>query len=409
MVVFRKFKAIRPNPKLVQDVACLPYDVLSSSEARELAAGNPYSFLHIDKAEVDLPETVDVHSSEVYEKAAENLETFLEEEWLVKDEQAEFYLYELTMNGRSQTGIVGTTAIDDYSSGKIKRHEYTLPAKEQDRIRHFDATNSNSSPIFLTYHAEAEIQSLIADWKAEHTAIYDFISYYDVQHKVWAIDDASVADKLTALFKEVPALYIADGHHRSASSVAVGKKRREELGSNPEAAYNYFLSVVFPDNELEILDYNRVVTTPLPENFWDKVAESFEIEEIEKSAPAQPHDIHAYTAEKGWLKLTAKPEQIPDDEVERLDVAILQARVLAPLLAIQDPKTSPNIAFVGGIRGLDALEKGVAEGGTIAFAMYPPSLAELLAVADAGKIMPAKSTWFEPKLLSGLFLHDLKD
>ncbi|WP_374285637.1 DUF1015 domain-containing protein [Lactococcus sp.] len=402
MVVLRAFKAIRPEQKLAQDVATLPYDVLSSKEARQLGQDNPYSFLHIDKSEIDLPSELDQHDEQVYQQALSALTSFLAKGWLKKADQNQLYLYELTMDGRTQTGIVGTTAVSDYENGLIKRHEYTLPEKEQDRIRHFETTQTNTSPIFLTYRSQESIQKIMSDWKNQHQAEIDFVSFYGVRHRVFVIDDKAVITSLERAFAAVPALYIADGHHRTASANKVGK-----MLDSTEA--QYFLSVIFPDDELEILDYNRVVKTALPSDFWKQVAQKFDIEPVEKSRPAGKHQIHAFTKSEGWQKLTVKAENVPNDEVNSLDVAILQNEILAPLLQIDNPKTNPNIAFVGGIRGIDALEKEVNAGASIAFAMFPPAMEELLAVADAKKIMPPKSTWFEPKLLSGLFLHDLND
>lgn len=406
MVIVKAFKAIRPREDLVEKVATLPYDVLSSSEARVISADNPYSYLHIDKAEVDLPVDIDSHSEAVYQQAATALKDFLEAGWLKKEDENRLYLYELTMNGRTQTGIVGCTSISDYENGKIKRHELTLPEKEQDRINHFEATNCNTSPIFLAYHEKHEIQALVSEWKQSHEPIYDFTSFYGVAHRVYLVDDNDVVEQLEHYFSQVSALYIADGHHRSASAFKVGAKRRSAENDDENAEYNYFLSVIFPDNELKILDYNRVIKTALPQDFWENVAEKFNFEKIERSSPQRTHEIHAFSNHQ-WFRLTPKNEIIPTDEVEALDVAILQNEILAPLLEIDNPKTNPNIKFVGGIRGLSALEDEVNAGAGIAFALYPPTMSELLAVADAGKIMPPKSTWFEPKLLSGLFLHEL--
>lgn len=406
MVEIHAFRAIRPDDALADKIATLPYDVLSSAEARELAADNAQSFLHIDKSEVDLPADGDVHSDAVYAQADKNLQDFISKGWLKKDGQPQLYLYELTRGGRVQTGLVATTTVADYENGAIKRHEYTLPEKEEDRIRHFDATRSNTSPIFLTYRAEAAAEKLIENWKPTHNATVDFTSFYDVRHRVFVIDDEAVIQQLTEIFVSVPALYIADGHHRAASAVKVAKKWRDEGRATTES--ERFLSVIFPDTSLEILDYNRVVTAALPENFWEKVAEKFEIEKVANGKTEQVHDIRALTAD-GWVKLTPKNGILSADEVASLDVALLQTHILAPLLGIFDPKTSPDIEFVGGIRGIDALEAAVADGASIAFALYPPTLEALLSVADAGKIMPPKSTWFEPKLLSGLFLHDLED
>lgn len=401
MVTVRAFKAIRPDEKKVSQVATLPYDVLDSDEARDLAQGNPFSFLHIDKSEIDLPANTDSHSQIVYDQAATNLADFINKGWLKKEDKNELYLYELTMDGRTQTGLVATTAVAEYNNGDIKKHEFTLPEKEQDRINHFKTTMANTSPIFLTYRAKDDIQNIMGSWKNDHDPIYDFVSFYNVRHRVFAINDNQTINELQFLFQTVPSLYIADGHHRSASAANVG----QILQTNES---KYFLSVIFPDTELQILDYNRLVYRPLGSEFWKNVAQKFDIQKIELNKPTQVHHIHAFT-KSGWVRLIPKANIIPTDLVQALDVSILQNEILAPLLGIDNPKTSPHIKFVGGIRGLEELEKGVEEGASIAFALFPPSITELLAVADAGKIMPPKSTWFEPKLLSGLFLHDLKD
>ncbi|MBP2100617.1 DUF1015 domain-containing protein [Enterococcus rivorum] len=410
MVTIHPFKGIRPAPELSDKVATLPYDVLNSAEARELGKDNPYSYLHIDKAEIDLPETLSPYDDQVYTKAGENLALFLQKQWLIQEERPLLYLYELVMNGRSQTGIVTCTSIQDYSDNKIKKHEFTRPEKEVDRIRHIEACDANTSPIFLTYRGQKEIQNLITDWKKNHQPAYDFTSFHDVTHRVWVIDDALVINQLQEHFeKKVPALYIADGHHRTESAVKVGQKYKE---THPEAApteeFNYFLSVIFPKEELEILDYNRVLNVPIPENFFDLLAPSFTVEKTETGKPAHAHSFGMYLNQQ-WYTLTAKTDILSTDPVDGLDVSLLQNHVFAKIFAIHDVRTDQRIDFVGGIRGMTELEKLVdSDAWTVAFSVYPTTMDDLLAVADAGKIMPPKSTWFEPKLLSGLFLHDLE-
>lgn len=410
MVTIHPFKGIRPTPALADQVATLPYDVLNSAEARELGKGNPYSYLHIDKAEIDLPATLSPYDDQVYAKAGANLVRFLQKQWLIQEERPLLYLYELTMNGRSQTGIVTCTSIQDYSNGKIKKHEFTRPEKEVDRIRHIEACDANTSPIFLTYRGQKEIQNLITIWKKKHLPAYDFTSFHDVTHRVWVIDDSTVIQQLQQHFeKDVPALYIADGHHRTESAVKVGQKYQEE---HPKAAsteeFNYFLSVIFPKEELEILDYNRVLNVPIPENFFDLLATNFTVKQTETGKPTQAHSFGMYLDQQ-WYTLTAKKEILSADPVAGLDVSLLQNHVFANIFAIHDVRTDKRIDFVGGIRGMAELEKLVDSGEwTVAFSVYPTTMDDLLAVADAGKIMPPKSTWFEPKLLSGLFLHDLE-
>ncbi|MGC6769111.1 DUF1015 domain-containing protein [Enterococcus sp. LJL51] len=410
MVKIHPFRSIRPAAKLSEKVATLPYDVLNSAEARELGQENPYSYLHIDKAEIDLPEELSPYDSQVYEKAADNLKAFIEKEWLLQEENPALYLYELVMNGRSQTGLVACTAVEDYTAGKIKKHEFTRPEKEVDRIRHIEACDANTSPIFLTYRSQTDIQQLMDSWKSAHTPVYDFTSFHEVGHKVWVIDEKEVISAFTNAFEaNVPALYIADGHHRTESAVKVGEKYREQHPQLPkDAEINYFLSVIFPKEELEILDYNRVVNVPLPENFLKQLAENFTVETANAGKPAQPKTFGMYL-DGQWYTLTAKKHILSDDPVEGLDVSLLQNHVFSALFGIQDVRTDKRIDFVGGIRGMAELEKLVDSGQwTAAFAVYPTTMDDLLNVADAGKIMPPKSTWFEPKLLSGLFLHDLE-
>lgn len=411
MVNVRPFQAVRPNEKLADKIASLPYDVLSSAEARELGKANPYSFLHIDKAEIDLEESLSPYDDLVYLKAKDNLRAFLEKEWLKKDIRAGFYIYELQMNGRAQTGIVASTAIDDYISQKIKKHEFTREEKELDRIRHVDTCDANTSPIFLTYRGKAEINELIAQFKASHEPIYDFKSFHEVTHKVWHVDESELVTSLETAFASVPALYIADGHHRTESAVKVGLKRREAYPNESKLAeFNFFLSVLFPAEELEILDYNRVLNVPIPTDFFEQLKPHFDITEKGTTPfkPSKPKQMGLYLNGR-WYAVDAKKETIKRDVIGSLDVSILQNEILTKIFDIQDVRRDNRIDFVGGIRGLAELEKRVDSGEfTIAFAMFPPTMDDLLSVADANEIMPPKSTWFEPKLLSGLFVHELE-
>ncbi|GCF95532.1 hypothetical protein NRIC_34230 [Enterococcus florum] len=406
MVYVRPFKAIRPAEEKAEQVAALPYDVVNSKEAKELAADNPYSFFHIDKAEIDLPEDISPYDPQVYQKAADHLADFLQQGWLKKETTECYYLYELTMNGRSQTGLTACTSIDDYTAGKIKKHEFTRPEKEIDRINHIKACDANTSPIFLSYRSNDLIQRLMDDWKATHKAVYQFTSFHDVTHKVWVMDDPAVIQQLQQAFDQVDALYIADGHHRTESAVKVGLEKRKNGQESPESSR--FLSIIFPDEELAIWEYNRVLKIAPPANFWEGLAKHYQVEKSGVKTPAAAGQVQLYDG-NAWYTLTIKPESVSDDPVERLDVALLQRYVFDQLFGIKDIRTDKRIDFVGGIRGTAELEKLVDSGEwTLAFSMYPTAMSDLLSVADAGKIMPPKSTWFEPKLLSGLFLHDLE-
>ncbi|MBO8158321.1 DUF1015 family protein [Thermosyntropha sp.] len=413
MAVVRPFRAIRPVKELASKVAALPYDVMDSDEAREMVKGNPYSFLHVDKAEIDLDPSIDLYDKRVYEKARDNLNRMIEEGIFIQDEKPYFYIYQQIMDGRVQTGLVACTSIDDYMNDIIKKHEHTRAEKEQDRINHVDYCDANTGPIFLTYRVKPEIDSIVKGW-TKNEPLYDFVSEDGVAHKVWVIDDEETVNKLVELFKTVDYLYIADGHHRCASAVKVGKMRREaNPGYTGEEEFNYFLSVIFPDIDLYIMDYNRVVKDLnglSVEEFLNKISEKFKVEKAEK-APYKPETKHTFGMylEGQWYKLTAKEGIFnPDDPVDRLDVSILQNNLLAPVLGILDPRTDKRIDFVGGIRGLKELERRVNSGEMkVAFSMYPTTIDDLMDIADAGKVMPPKSTWFEPKLRSGIFIHKL--
>ena len=411
MAVIRKFKAIRPTSKMAEAVAALPYDVVNSEEAREMTKDKPYSFLHVDKAEIDLPVGTDIYSPQVYAKAKENLDKLVSDGILVQDNKPMLYVYELTMDGRSQTGLVACTSIDEYLNGIIKKHELTREDKEQDRIRHVDICNANTGPIFLAYRTVDEISAIIENVK-KNAPVYDFTAEDGIKHRAWVIDDDETANKLIELFKAVPNLYIADGHHRNASAAKVGLKRRAEHPDyTGDEEFNYYLAVIFPSDQLKIMDYNRVVKDlngMTSEEFMNKLAEKFDIHEAEgKAKPEKQYDFGMYL-DKKWYMLTAKENLRVNDAVAGLDVSILQDNVLIPILGIGDIRTDKRIDFVGGIRGLGELERRVDSGEMkVAFAMYPTSIDQLMTIADENKIMPPKSTWFEPKLRSGLFIHSL--
>ncbi len=412
MSVIRPFKAVRPVKELAAAVAALPFDVMTTDEAIVMAKDNKHSFLHVDKAEIDLDRSIDLYDKRVYEKARDNLYKMIDEKVLVQDEKRCFYVYRLTMNGRAQTGLVICASIDEYIQGKIKKHEFTRKDKEQDRTNHVDYCNANTGPIFLTYKSKSGVKEIINAVKTG-TPEYDFVADDGIGHTVWTVSDDALIAKLIQEFAAVPALYIADGHHRNASAVNVGQMRRKEASAvDTDAEYNSYLAVVFPDDELYIMDYNRVVKdlNNLSEaDFLNKVKEKFDV--APQSSLVKPDKIHTfgmYLSGK-WYLLTAKPEFVPNDPVNGLDVSVLQNELLAPVLAIGDPRTDKRIDFVGGIRGIEELERLVDSGAMkVAFSMYPTSMDELIAVADADCVMPPKSTWFEPKLRSGLFIHLLK-
>lgn len=406
MVQVSPFKAIRPDRKLAHKVAALPYDVVNSQEAQELAQGNPYSYFHIDKAEIDVSESISVYDPEVYQTAAKNLTDFLAKGWLVKESAAAFYLYELVMDGRSQTGIVTCTSIQDYLDEKIKKHEFTRHEKEIDRMNHIRTCDANTSPIFLSYRPQNDIQVLVAEWKSTHRPIYDFTSFHEVTHRVWMIDDPLTIQTISDLFTKVDALYIADGHHRTESAVKVGLEKRKNGEQNSET--EKFLSIIFPEDQLAIWEYNRVLNVDVPEDFFPRMAENYTITKTQHKKPTQAKDCQLYDGQ-AWYTLSIKPEKIPQDPVGKLDVALLQKYILEDIFDIKDIRTDQRIDFVGGIRGTAELEELVDSGAyQLAFSMYPTQMKDLLTVADAKQIMPPKSTWFEPKLLSGLFLHDLE-
>ena len=411
MATIKPFKAYRPGEGLAARVAALPYDVYDRDEAKAVVEKEDLSFLGIDRAETAFPDDVDMYADCVYLKAREMLEERICEGVFVQDEDVCFYIYELTMEGRSQTGIVGCASVDEYLDNTIKKHENTREEKELDRIRHVDVTNMQTGPIFLAYHADQRIEAVIAAVKMTPAA-EDFVSDDGVRHRVWVIREKGQIEEIGDAFAGVSSMYIADGHHRCASAVKVAQKRRRE---HPEydgtEEFNYFLSVLFADNELKIMDYNRLILDTKGrdhDSILEFIGKKFDVQGpfAQLVHPAEKGQFGMYDS-TGWYRLTIRPEYKSDDAVEGLDVSILQREILEPLFAIEDPKTDPGIDFVGGIRGLSELERRVKEDAKVAFSMYPTSIQELFDVADQGKLMPPKSTWFEPKLRSGLFLHSL--
>lgn len=414
MAVFRPFKAVRPVPEFAAKVAALPYDVMNSREAAEMVKGNPYSFLHVDKAEIDLPDGTDLYSEQVYLKARENMDKLVADGICKQDEESRFYIYRQVMNGRAQTGLVGCVSIDDYINNIIKKHELTRADKEADRINHVDYCDANTGPIFLTYRPQERLADILGSWKESHAPVYDFVTDDGIGNTVWVIDCPEITAEISALFKSVDYLYIADGHHRAASAVKVGLKRREQFPEfDGSEEFNFFLAVLFSCDELEIMDYNRVMKDlngNTQEEFIAKISEKFIVEKVGTEA-YKPGKAHTFGMLLGgeWYKVTAKDGTFDaNDPVDALDVSILQNNLISPVLGIDDPRTDKRIDFVGGIRGLGELERRANDDMCLAFSMYPTTLRELMDIADAGKLMPPKSTWFEPKLLSGLFIHKLK-
>jgi len=414
MAILKAFKGVRPPADLAKDVASRPYDVLNSEEARAEAEGNDYSLLHIIKPEIDMDPDIDVHAQPVYDKAKENFEMFQKEGWLVQDEGEYLYIYGQTMWGKTQYGLVGCAAVDDYLNNVIKKHELTRPDKEEDRMKHVRINNANIEPVFFSYPSYKEMDDIIKDFVKNSVPEYDFVADDGVGHHFWVIKDQAKIDKIIELFGNIPATYVADGHHRTAAAALVGKEKRE---NNPNHTgneeYNFFLAVHFPDNQLTIIDYNRVVKDlngKTPAELLANLKDSFVIEDMgtEIYKPNELHNFSMYLEGK-WYSLTAKDGTYDDnDPIGVLDVTILSKQVLEPILNIQDLRTSKRIDFVGGIRGLGELQNRVDNGEMkVAFALYPVSMKQLIDIADSGNIMPPKTTWFEPKLRSGLVIHKL--
>lgn len=416
MATLKPFKGLRPPKEIAKDVASRPYDVLNSAEAHKEAEGNEKSLLHIIKPEIDLPEDTDLYSPQVYDKARENFHKFRENGWLVKDEEEKLYIYAQKMGQHTQYGLVGCAAVEDYLNDVVKKHELTRKNKEEDRMKHVRVTNANMEPVFFTYRAVPEIDKIVEDWVQNHNPEYDFEADDGVEHMLWVIDDPKTIDRLVQLFDAIPNTYVADGHHRTAAAALVGNEKKQ---NNPNHTgneeYNYFMAVHFPNNQLGIMDYNRVVKDlngMSSGEFMKKLEEVFDIEDKgeEIYKPDRLHNFGMYLDGK-WYSLTAKEGTYNDnDPIEVLDVTVLFKHVLDNILDIKDLRTSERIDFVGGIRGLGELKKRVDSGEMkVAFALYPVTLEQLINIADSGKIMPPKTTWFEPKLRSGLTIHELEE
>jgi uncharacterized protein (DUF1015 family) len=413
MAVVKPFRGLRPPSTLAKDLACLPYDVMNTDEARQMAKGKECSLLHITRSEIDLPEDVDTHSEIVYNKSVENFKKWQKNGWLVKDSSPRFYIYAQTMKGRTQYGIVGCASVDDYLNGIIKKHELTRPDKEQDRMVHVRVNNANIEPVFFAYPAVKEIDDIVTKITGSEKPEYDFVSEDGFGHHFWVVKKAETNRLIEKLFAEkVPFTYVADGHHRTAAAALVGKEKRDSNPAhNGTEEYNFFLAVHFPDNQLQIIDYNRTVKDLnglTNEQFLSRLETGFIIEEkgTKTYRPKKLHNFSMYFDGK-WYSLTARPGTYNDsDPIGILDVTILTNQILSPILDIQDLRRSKRIDFIGGIRGLGELKKRVDKDEMkVAFALYPVSMKQLITIADSGNIMPPKSTWFEPKLRSGLVIH----
>ncbi len=414
MAIIKPFKGIRPPASLAAQVASRPYDVLNSEEARKEAKGNEYSLLHIIKPEIDMEPGIDVHEPGVYEKAMENFSRFKEKGWLIQDDKENYYVYAQTMNGKTQYGLVACASVEDYMKGVIKKHELTRPDKEEDRMKHVRINNANIEPVFFTYPAVRELDETINGVVSNNQPVYDFVAEDGIGHHFWVIDNDETITRITELFAQIPATYVADGHHRTAAAALVGdEKKKNNPNHTGDEEYNYFLAVHFPDDQLTIIDYNRVVKDlngHTSEEFLEKLKDSFGVEK-KGSEIYKPQHLHNFSLylDGEWYSLTAKEGTYDDeDPIGVLDVTILTDQVLAPLLNITDLRRSTRIDFVGGIRGLGELKRRVDSGEMkLAFALYPVTLKQLINIADTGNIMPPKTTWFEPKLRSGLVIHSL--
>lgn len=412
MAIIKPFKALRPKAELAEQVASRPYDVLNSQEAREEAQGNPYSYYHISKSEIDLAESFDIHDQAVYTKAKENLSSFEQQGFLFREQKPCYYIYKLVMEGREQTGLVCVSAVKDYENNVIRKHELTRPEKEQDRINHILTTGAQSGNVFLAYHALPAIDHLISQWQSSHPPVYDFTARDGVGHSVWMVDEEDVIGQITALFAEkIPYTYIADGHHRAASAARVAAQARQNDGDLPEdAPSQFFLTTLFPDDQLHILDYNRVVKDLnglSKKEFLSGLDYDFSVTETGKTPvkPAEPHEFGMYL-DGNWYRLLAEEGTYTTDPIGILDVSILQNNILDKWLGIRDPRTDKRVDFIGGIRGLEELVKLVDSGAMkVAFALHPVTIQQLFDIADNGDVMPPKSTWFEPKLRDGLLTH----
>ena len=409
MPLIKPFAGLRPVPERAEEVVAPPYDVLNSAEARQRATGRPWSFLHISKAEIDLPEGTDPYDPSVYAKSAENLQKMMKEGILIRENKPCYYVYRLIMDGHSQVGLVATASVADYDINRVRKHEYTRPAKEDDRVRQIEALNAQTGPVLLAYKSQADMDAILED-ATKQTPLVDVTADDGVQHTFWVIDDDATIEKLSAGFDAMPAIYIADGHHRSASASRIAKSHEFGKGDGSHNC-DYFLSVIYPHNQMNILDYNRVITDLnglTKDELLHKVMASFNV--AEESAAVKPSTATEFGMylDGQWYRLNINSELVPEDPVASLDVSLLADNLIEPVLGISDQRTDNRIDFIGGIRGLGELEKRVDSGEmAIAFSFYPTSMEALMAVADADEVMPPKSTWFEPKLADGLVSHVL--
>lgn len=416
MATFKPFKAVRPVKEKARDIASLPYDVMDSDEARAEVAKNPLSFIHVEKPEVDLPLGISLYDPAVYAKAKENLYAYLLNGHMRQDDKPMFYIYRQTMDGRAQIGLVGLASVDEYMDGIIKKHELTRAEKEADRIKHVDACDAHPSPVFFTYRHQQVIDATVAKVMENKAPEYDFVSDDGIGHSLWTMDNQEDIAIIQEEFAKLPYLYVADGHHRTASAAKVGLLRREQYPNyTGDEEFNFFMTVIFPDNQLKIFDYNRAVKDlngNTKEEFFAKVAQNWDVSPVAAGADYSPSKLHQVSMyiDGAWYHISPKSGTWNEaNVVDNLDVSILQSMLLDPILDIKDPRRDTRIDFIGGIRGLGELVKRVDSGReAVAFAMYPTSMDELIGIADAGEIMPPKSTWFEPKLRSGLFIHLLK-
>ncbi len=407
MAIIKPFRALRPQPQLAKQVASRPYDVLNSTEAKIEAQGNPSSFLHITKSEIDLPDATDIHAKEVYEQAKSNLDAFMKREVLFRESKECYYIYQLIMDGRKQTGLVCVSSIDDYENDVIRKHEFTRPEKEEDRINHIRISGAQTGNVFLAYRSDNAMDTIIEKWKENKSPVYDFLAEDDIQHTIWIVNDTAVCDQITHVFQtNIPYTYIADGHHRAASAAKV----RKTLGTEADPGADYFLTTLFPSSQLQIMDYNRVVKDlngMTAAAFIQALEQQFDVQ-LKGAEPVKPAVLHEFGMylEGSWYTLRAKPTSYTNDPIGVLDVTVLQNHVLDAVLNIKDPRTDTRVEFIGGIRGLGELEKKVNSGAfAAAFSLYPVTIEQLFDISDSGNVMPPKSTWFEPKLRDGLLTH----
>ena len=412
MATFKSFKALRPKPEFAKDIASRPYDVLNAAEAKDEAEGNNLSFLRVIKPEIELPEEIDPYDQKVYDRGLENLKKLFSKGYLIKEQKASYYVYRLTMEGREQTGIVGCCDYQEYYDGRIKKHELTRTAKENDRVRHVETQNANAEPVFFSYRGVQNINLLIQKI-VTFEPVYNFVAEDEIKHELWIVNDDKDISLIEFEFNAVPDLYVADGHHRTAAAARVGQKKKDHNPDhNGTEEYNFFMAVLFSDDQLKIYDYNRVIQDlngKSPLDFISELEEIFYITKLLEASPPNEKGLFSMYLENQWYSLKPKDRIFTENPKANLDVTFLSEKILSPILGIEDLRKDTRIDFVGGIRGLNELERRVdSKEMKVAFALFPVSMDELISIADAGEIMPPKTTWFEPKLRSGLFIHELE-